>query len=82
MRSSTVQRHEDQISNFYFLISTFCERLQTFYEKGEYVMIKFKIIEITVLCFLAISVNAQAGNLKIPERLPSWRKLIKDGQTA
>jgi len=45
-------------------------------------MIKFKIIEITVLCFLAISVNAQAGNLKIPERLPSWRKLIKDGQTA
>jgi len=32
-------------------------------------MIKFKIIEITVLCFLALSVNAQAGNLKIPETI-------------
>jgi hypothetical protein len=27
MRSSTVQKHEGQISNFYFLISTFRERL-------------------------------------------------------
>ena len=28
MRSSTVQKHEGQISNFYFLISTFRERLR------------------------------------------------------
>jgi hypothetical protein len=28
MRSSTVQKHEGQISNFYFLISTFREQLQ------------------------------------------------------
>jgi len=28
MRSSTVQKHEGQISNFYFLISPFRERLQ------------------------------------------------------
>jgi len=27
MRLSTVQKHEGQISNFYFLISAFCERL-------------------------------------------------------
>jgi len=28
IQSSTVQKHEGQISNFYFPISTFCERLQ------------------------------------------------------
>ena len=31
MRSSTVQKHEGQISNFYFLISTFRERLRYFF---------------------------------------------------
>ena len=40
-------------------------------------MIKFKILAITVLCFLAISSNAQAGNLKIPETTAQLEKLYK-----
>jgi len=40
-------------------------------------MIKLKIIGITVLCFLAVSVNAQAGNLKIPETTAQLEKAYK-----
>ena len=40
-------------------------------------MMKFKIIGITLLCFLVVSVNAQAGNLKIPETTVQLEKAYK-----
>ncbi|MEA1992120.1 MAG: hypothetical protein U9N58_08000, partial [Thermodesulfobacteriota bacterium] len=36
IRSTTVQKHEGQISNFYFLISPFRERLQHKKSRGGY----------------------------------------------
>ncbi|MEA3436023.1 MAG: hypothetical protein U9R43_06120 [Thermodesulfobacteriota bacterium] len=44
-------------------------------------MIKFKIIGITLLCFLVVAVNAQAGNLIIPETTAQLEKAYK-GWTA
>ena len=40
-------------------------------------MIKFKNIGITVLCFLAITVSAQASNLKISETTAQLEKAYK-----
>lgn len=40
-------------------------------------MIKFKIIGITLLCFLVVSVIAQASNLKIPETTAQLEKAYK-----